>query len=82
MFNILAPSEIASVASPFSLEPVARAKKGELLLPNTSSFQDQIADYIRGYIITSPDYDNEVNGDDGGAAVMREQARGILSSNY
>ena len=33
-----------------------------IMLP--SSFQDQIADYIRGYIITSPEYDNDVNGDD------------------
>ena len=29
-------------------------------------FKDRIADYIRSYIITNPDYDNEngVNGDD------------------
>ena len=33
----------------------------------TISFhQDRIADYIRSYIITNPDYDNEngINGDD------------------
>ena len=35
-----------------------------IMLSPPSSSQNQIADYIRGYIITSPDYDNDVNGDE------------------
>ena len=34
------------------------------IMLSPSSSQNQIADYIRGYIITSPDYDNDVNGDE------------------
>ena len=35
-----------------------------LYMSHKLSSQDRIADYIRGYIITSPDYDGGVNGDD------------------
>ena len=38
-------------------------ESNHIMLSPTSS-QNQIADYIRGYIITSPDYDNDVNGDE------------------